>query len=106
MIDRGAQIDEKSFAVAAEVSVEVAFAGAPEGASRGLMRATSASLASRGEICCAISPAVVPRGTSRIAPSGIVMCMVSMGTSTLTDGFEHGQDNVRVYLLVSRAPPP
>ena len=36
-------------------------------------RATSASLARRGEIWWAISAAVVPLGTSRVAPSGKVI---------------------------------
>ena len=46
-------------------------------------RATSASRARPCEILRAISAGVVPRGTSCVAPSGKVICMVSMGDFAL-----------------------
>src|SRR5712692_1073890 len=57
----------------------------------GATRATNASLARRGEICSAIWAAVVPRGTSRRAPSGSVICMVSMakGRAARSGGTSH-----------------
>src|SRR5208282_4246610 len=79
-------------------SLALSVSGRERSTSSPSTRATSASLASDPEICRAISAGVVPFGTSRRAPSGKVMAMVSMcmsrrfrGNSTLTEGSEQGQ---------------